>query len=69
MEKESLKLFKEYSEATIVEKEELQAMKSCFEELHTFLSMQSDILFFGSQNQGGEVLMNFQAAGKRNYMF
>ena len=27
--------FKEYSEAAIVEKEELLAMKSCFKELHT----------------------------------
>ena len=40
MERES---FKEYSEAAIVEKEELYAMKSCFEELHTFLSMGGDI--------------------------
>ena len=35
--------FKEYSEATIAEKEELYAMKSCFEELHTFLSMEGDV--------------------------
>ena len=35
MERESFKLFKEHSEATIVEKEELNEMKSCFEERHT----------------------------------
>ena len=40
MERENLK---EYSEAAIVEKEELKAMKSCFEEIHTFLSMRDDI--------------------------
>ena len=32
------KRFKEYSEAAIVEKEELYAMKSCFEELHIFIN-------------------------------
>ena len=40
MERES---FKEYSEALIVENEELKAMKSCFDELHTFLSLWGDI--------------------------
>ena len=40
MERES---FKEYSEATITGKTELYAMKSCFEELHTFLSIGGDI--------------------------
>ena len=40
MERES---FKEYSEAAIVEKEELRAITSCFEEPHTFLSMWDDI--------------------------
>ena len=30
---------KRYSEAAIVEKEELSGIKSCFEELRTFLSM------------------------------
>ena len=34
---------KEYSGAAIVEKEELQAIKSCFEELHMFISMRGDI--------------------------
>ena len=38
MERES---FKEYSEAG--KNKELYAMKSCFEELHTFLSMGGDI--------------------------
>ena len=38
--------FKEYSEAAIVEKEELYAMKSCFEELYTFLS--KGAIFFRS---------------------
>ena len=39
-------------------------MKSCFEELHTFLLMRDDINFFlrDCQNQGGGVLKNFQAA-------
>ena len=36
--------FKEYSEAAIVEKEERSVMKSCFQELHTFLSMRANIL-------------------------
>ena len=36
-------IFKECSETTKVEKEELKAMKSIFEELHTFLSMRDDI--------------------------
>ena len=43
MERES---FKEYSEAAIVEKEELYAMKTCFEKLHTFLS--TGAMFFRS---------------------
>ena len=43
MERESLK---EYSEASTVEKEERYAMKSCFEELCTFLSMGA--IFFRS---------------------
>ena len=43
MERESFKLFREYSEAAIVKKEKLYAMESFFEELHTFLSMQGDI--------------------------
>ena len=38
------KAIKKYSEAAIVEKEKLWAMKSCFEEVHTFLSMRSDII-------------------------
>ena len=38
MERES---FKEYSEVAIIVKAELYAMKSCFEELHTILSMRS----------------------------
>ena len=37
-------------------------MKSFFEELYTFLSVRCDIFFFGSENQGGGVLNNFQAA-------
>ena len=37
------KSFKEYSEGAIVEKKELYAIKSCFEELHMFLSVGCDI--------------------------
>ena len=40
MERES---FKECSEATIVEKEEFYAIKTCFKKLYTFLSMRGDI--------------------------
>ena len=39
MERES---FKEYPDAALVEKEGLQAMKSCFEELYLFMSMRGD---------------------------
>ena len=36
-------------------------MKSCFEELHTFLYINAGrYFFFGSQNQGGGVLKNFK---------
>ena len=71
MERESFKLFKEYSETAIVDKKELYATN--FEELHTFLSVRGDFFFFGSQNQESGVLKNFQAAeglyGKRNHVF
>ena len=46
MERES---FKEYSKGVIVEKEELYAMKSCFEELHTLLSMAAGRYFFRTE--------------------
>ena len=43
---------KEYSEAAIMGKEELQAMKSCFEGLNKFISMRGDISsVFRSQNR------------------
>ena len=46
------KRFKEYSEAAIVEKEELYAMKSCFEELHIFINGGGGGGYsFGSQNK------------------
>ena len=45
------KTFKEYSEAAL-EKEELYAMKSCFKELHTFLSMGGGGGWGGSRGEG-----------------
>ena len=57
MERES---FKEYSEAAIVEKEKHYAIKSCFEELHMFLSLGGNI------SSGGKTQ---QAECKRNYIF
>ena len=66
MERES---FKEYSEAAMVKKEELHAIKSCFEELYTFLSMRGDI----SWEVRTEQAECFQAAEvlnrKRNHIF
>lgn len=55
------KSFKEYSEAAMVEKEELQALKSCFEELHMLISMRGDISS-SEVSQRSEVLKNFEAA-------
>ena len=67
MERGSFKLFKECSEVAIVEKEELKAMKSGFEELHRFLSMQSDI--FSSEGRTKEA--EFQRISKqpRDFIF
>ena len=58
MERGSLK---EYSEAAIVEKEELYAMKSCFKELHTFLLMRGEISSLEVKTQEAEFYSLFQA--------
>ena len=58
MERES---FKEYSESAIVE--ELFAMKSCVEELHTFLLMRRDISLEVRTEEAGK---EFQAAEELN---
>ena len=65
--------FKEYSEAPIVEKEELDAMKTCFEELLTFLSVGGRAIFrFLKIKQAECKRISKQPrdfTGKRNYIF
>ena len=63
--------FKEYSEAAMVEKEELYEIEICFEELRMFLSMGAGRYFFRTEQ--AECKRNFQAAeglySKRNNIF
>ena len=61
MERASFKLFKEYSEAAIVKKEELYVMKSCLEELHTFLTMQA-IFFLRNSEPRRQGFKEFQSS-------
>ena len=73
MEKESFKLFKEYSEAPVVKKRRALSHEILLRgTLYVFINV-GQCFFFGSQNQGGGVLKNFQTAeglyDKRNYIF